>query len=56
MVHHRATMMPYYYLEDQNEHFEYLINIQGPTETEKHPKMPGSSDFLWQKWEEKKSW
>ena len=36
MVYHRATMMPYCYSEDQNKHFEYLINIQGPTETEKH--------------------
>ena len=36
MVHYSAKIMLYSYSGDQNEHFEYLINIQGPTETEKH--------------------
>ena len=39
MVHHRATIMPYYHSGDENEQFETLINIQGPTKVEKYPKM-----------------
>ena len=39
MVHHRATIMPYYHSGDENEQFETLINIQGSTKVEKYPKM-----------------
>ena len=46
MVHHRDTIMPYSYSGDQNEQFESLINIQGPTEAEKHLKMSQPSDFF----------
>ena len=46
MVDRRATIIPYSYSEDQNKQFESLINIQGPTEAEKHPKMSESSDLF----------
>ena len=45
MVYHRGTIMPYSYSGDQNDHFECLINVQGPKESEKYIKMPGSLIF-----------
>ena len=45
-MHYSANIILYSYSGVQNKHFEYLINIRGPTKVEKHKKMLGSSDFF----------